>query len=139
MTRHRPCGYQRRNAQPSGFTLIELLVVIAIIGVLIALLLPAVHAARETSRRRRLLAINLKQIGLALHGFHQAKNCFPVGTALKGYPDGASLNALPASVVNNLLNSGPYRPGVFAMILPYIEQENLYNRAADGSGDRRRA
>ena len=54
--------------------------------------------------------------------FTQAKNCFPVGTALKGYPDGTSPNAIPAS----LLNTGPYRPGVFAMILPYLEQEALY-------------
>ena len=61
-----------------GFTLIELLVVIAIIAVLIALLLPAVQAAREAARRAQCVN-NLKQIGLALHNYHQAVNAFPWG------------------------------------------------------------
>ncbi|MFZ1935217.1 MAG: DUF1559 domain-containing protein [Thermoguttaceae bacterium] len=109
------------NTRPSGLTLIELLVVITIIGVLTALLLPAVQAAREAARNSD-CRNHLKQIGLAFHGFHLAKNCFPVGTALKGYPDGTSAATIPAS----LLNSGPYRPGAFAMILPYLEQDPLY-------------
>ncbi len=61
-----------------GFTLIELLVVIAIIAVLIALLLPAVQAAREAARRAQ-CNNNLKQIGLALHNYHQTNNIFPPG------------------------------------------------------------
>ncbi len=61
-----------------GFTLIELLVVIAIIAVLIALLLPAVQAAREAARRAQCVN-NLKQIGLALHNYEGANNCFPPG------------------------------------------------------------
>ena len=116
-----PGNLNRSQPRSRAFTLVELLVVIAIIGILIALLLPAVQASREAARRTS-CGNNLHQIGLAFHGFHEANGCFPIGTALKGYPDGTNPNAIPA----RLLNTGPYRPGAFAMILPYLEQDALY-------------
>ncbi|OWK37764.1 hypothetical protein FRUB_06884 [Fimbriiglobus ruber] len=98
---------------------------IAIIAVLIGLLLPAVQKVREAAARAK-CQNNLKQIGLALQTYHDANSHFPVGTSLVGYPDGTPAAAIPVA----LLNSGPYRPGVFAAILPYLEQGNLYQGLA---------
>ena len=116
-----PANMNRRRSRRRGFTLVELLVVIAIIGILVALLLPTIQALRESGRRIA-CCNNLRQIGQALHGFDEANGCFPMGTALKGYPDGTSPDSIPVS----LLSTGPYRPGAFAMVLPYLDQDALY-------------
>jgi prepilin-type N-terminal cleavage/methylation domain-containing protein/prepilin-type processing-associated H-X9-DG protein len=97
-----------------GFTLIELLVVIAIIAVLIALLLPAVQAAREAARRAQ-CTNNLKQIGLALHNYHQSIGTFPPGKA-------QSASAVPYTAYAGWTDWGPQ-----AMMLPYMEQNPIYN------------
>lgn len=91
-----------------GFTLIELLVVIAIIAILIALLLPAVQAAREAARRTQ-CKNNLKQLGLALHNYHDVYNAFPPGGTYQ------------AAIVQ------PAGWSIQARLLPFIEQANLTN------------
>lgn len=97
-----------------GFTLIELLVVIAIIAVLIALLLPAVQQAREAARRTQ-CKNNLKQIGLAIHNYHDTFKYFPIN--LMSRRGGGQLN---------LPGNWP-AVGWLAMALPYIDQAPLYN------------
>jgi prepilin-type N-terminal cleavage/methylation domain-containing protein/prepilin-type processing-associated H-X9-DG protein len=96
-----------------GFTLIELLVVIAIIAVLIALLLPAVQSAREAARRIQ-CCNNLKQIGIALHNYHDVVGAFPMGYAASGkFIDGAT-DTTPGW-------------GWMTMILPQLEQSPLFS------------
>src|SRR5262245_32799955 len=100
------------SARRSGFTLIELLVVIAIIGVLIALLLPAVQQAREAARRTQ-CANNLKQLGLAIHNYHDAHKIFPFGKGLD------YRQTLPAAPVYP-------RWSAQALLLPFLEQDAYY-------------
>ncbi len=95
-----------------GFTLVELLVVIAIIGILVGLLLPAVQAAREAARRMS-CGNNMKQIGLALHLYHDTFLCFPAGW--RGYD--------PDTGRDDWLGEPGW--GWCAAILPYVEQKSL--------------
>jgi len=102
-----------QSKKPSlGFTLVELLVVIAIIGILVALLLPAVQAAREAARRMS-CSNNMKQVGLAMHNYHDTYKSFPYG-------EGAAPTRAGASAFH-----GPnWRVG----ILPFIEQSTMYDQ-----------
>ncbi len=105
MNERKPCGYRT-----NGFTLVELLVVIAIIGVLVALLLPAVQAAREAARRMQCVN-NLKQLGLAFHNYHDAFQSLPPSQDY-GPP------------------ANPDRPGWAwsGKILPYLELQAAYDQ-----------
>ena len=86
----------------TGFTLVELLVVIAIIGILVALLLPAIQAARESARRTQ-CANNLKQIGVALHNYHDSFQKFPYGWDNRGV--GWTLHLLPFVELNSIYST----------------------------------
>ncbi len=98
----------RRPREWSGFTLIELLVALSVIGILIALLLPAVQTAREAARRLQ-CSSNLKQLGLAVAGYETSNGCLPPGSLPR-----------PSSLGNEDFS-------VFVRLLPFVEQQALYN------------
>jgi prepilin-type N-terminal cleavage/methylation domain-containing protein len=102
----------RRSRRRLAFTLVELLVVIAIIGVLVALLLPAVQAAREAARRSS-CSNNFKQLGIAIHNYHDTLNALPPGT-----------------MATQLNQAAPNNPGTMSWmihLLPFMEQGALYD------------
>jgi prepilin-type N-terminal cleavage/methylation domain-containing protein len=105
------------NRRRPGFTLVELLVVIAIIGVLVALLLPAVQAARESARRMQ-CSNNMKQIGLGLHNFHSTNKCLPPGAVTGSV-------STPVHRRFNIPTRVDHSWTVF--LLPYLEQLALYD------------
>ncbi len=113
----RRLGEPRRPAR-TGFTLVELLVVIAIIGILVALLLPAIQAAREAARRSQ-CSNNLKQAAMALHNYHQAVKRFPF--RMGGTAGGC----------NNTSNCS--RISGWVMLLPFLEQGPLYEEISNPS------
>ena len=134
------------RSRKRGFTLVELLVVIAIIGILIALLLPAIQAAREAARRAACIN-TLKQIGLAIQNFHDARKRFPGSSSLPfNYASGALEPATwafplvhegyptPSPNYVNEAGATTTRPQTgsgfswLAMILPFVEENNLYQK-----------
>lgn len=119
-------------ARSQGFTLVELLVVIAIIGILIALLLPAVQAAREAARRSQ-CQNNLKNDALAVISYVEAKKYYPTGV-LGGNPTKASTAALPKGVDEGDLPFCERGVSWVTQILPYLEEQGLYDKVFDRSG-----
>jgi len=117
----------RTNFLRRAFTLVELLVVIAIIGILIAMLLPAVQQVREAARRTACLN-NIKQLGLALHNFESSRGEFPAGWS--GNPLPSHPQYISTENVQGGLQHGNWFGWGFSL-LPFVEQENLYNQLTE--------
>jgi len=123
---------QSRTRRNPGFTLIELLVVIAVIALLIALLLPAVQQAREAARRTQ-CKNNLKQLGLAIHNFHDIYNRFPTANIMEWSTELGNDGLDPSPPGYPDFSNSP-DIGLLPQILPQIEQANLYQKMGTTKG-----
>src|SRR3954468_471547 len=117
--------FQSRS-RSRGFTLVELLVVIAIIGILVALLLPAIQAAREAARRSQCVN-KMKQLGLATLNYESARKLLPYANTpnyTPATPTGACAGAAGTATTTN----GLKKHSVFSFILPYMEEQAVYDQ-----------
>lgn len=105
---------ERPGGQSRGFTLVELLVVIAIIGILVALLLPAIQTAREAARRSQ-CSNNLRQYGIGLHNYHDTFEAFPAGCTHSTVPRSGT-------------TGNSFGPSFHAPLMPFMEQGSLYDQ-----------
>ena len=108
--------WSKKNRGADGFTLVELLVVIAIIGILVALLLPAVQAAREAARRLHCMN-NLRQIGLAVHNYYTSQGDAPISIAPGNLPNYGPLKSPEGNGI-----------GWIVRVLPQMEQQSLFDQ-----------
>ncbi len=118
-------GWQHRESHGSAFTLVELLVVIAIIGTLVALLLPAVQAAREAARRMQ-CSNNLKQLGLAVHKFHDTHGTLPALNHSKVFLQ-AFLNSHAGMTEDDWGNNGWDQVNWAMLLCPFTENQAVYD------------
>ncbi|HEY6565010.1 MAG TPA: DUF1559 domain-containing protein, partial [Pirellulaceae bacterium] len=113
--RHYRSTFDKMCTRAPGFTLVELLVVVALIGILVALLLPAVQSAREAARRAE-CSNHLRQLGVALHNFEAARKHLPTGA------DSRASESIP-NLPHNF-----FRWSTFAHLTPFLEEKNVQDR-----------